>query len=111
MTEDQHMDDVLQRKADELDAQLGRLTEQPSDQGDISFGKRVGEGTSMAVERLSQVAAHERLVQLRADVTRAQEKLREGTYGLCDVCGEPIAEGRLEARPWAGVCVQHASRR
>lgn len=99
---------VLQAKAEELDAQLGRLTEQPTDQGGISFGKRVGEGTSMAVERLSQVAAHEQLVDLRATVARAQAKLDEGTYGRCDVCGAAIPEGRLEVRPWAVRCVEHA---
>lgn len=107
----EHVAAVLGTKADELDAQLGRMTERPTDQGGISFGKRVGEGTSMAVERLSQVAAHERLVDMRADVARAQAKLDEGTYGRCDVCGELIAEDRLEARPWAVVCVRHAAAR
>lgn len=102
---------VLERKAAELDAQTGKMTERPTDQGSISFGKRVGDGTSMAVERLSQVAAHESLVDLRAVVARAQAKLADGTYGLCDVCGEPIGEGRLEVRPWAVVCVEHADQR
>lgn len=101
----------LERKAADLDAQMAKMTERPTDQGGISFGKRVGEGTSIAVERLSQVAAHESLLDLRAVVARAQAKLADGTYGFCDVCGEPIGEGRLEVRPWAVVCVEHAASR
>ena len=36
-----------------------------------------------------------------ADVDRALQKIEEGTYGLSDVSGEPIARGRLEAMPEA----------
>ena len=46
-----------------------------------------------------------------ADVDRALAKVDEGTYGTCDVCGDPIPEGRLEALPWATRCVKDASRR
>jgi DnaK suppressor protein len=65
----------------------------------------------MAVDRLSQVAVHDRLQSTLADVERALVKLEEGTYGRCDVCGEPIAEERLEVLPWAVLCVKDAARR
>jgi DnaK suppressor protein len=103
--------DVLATKRAELDAELARLSAPSEDQGGISFGKRVGDGTSIAVERLSQVAAHERLLQTRADVARAQEKVTDGTYGACDVCRRPIPDGRLEALPWATRCLADAVRR
>jgi DnaK suppressor protein len=64
----------------------------------------------MAVDRLSQVAVHEKLRVTRADVVRALAKLDEGTYGICDVCGKPIPEGRLEVHPWAVLCVADAGR-
>ena len=32
-------------------------------------------------------------------------KIDEGTYGVCDRCGQPIPEGRLEALPWASTHV------
>ena len=81
------------------------------DQSGISFGKRVGEGTSIAVERLSQVAAHERLQAMLDDVRRAQDKLAEGSYGSCDRCGTAIAPERLEALPWAVRCLACSARR
>ena len=65
----------------------------------------------MAVDRLSQVAVHDKLQVTLADVDRALAKVAEGTYGTCDVCGKPIGEGRLEALPWAVLCVEDAARR
>ena len=96
---------VLAEKRAALEAQLGIITAAPADLGSISFGKRVGEGTSLAVERLSQIAAHDRLQVTLAEVIRAQEKLDDGTYGTCDRCGDPVPEGRLEAMPWATLCL------
>jgi DnaK suppressor protein len=102
---------VLAGKRGELEAELAGLSAPVGDQGGISFGKRVGDGTSMAVERLSQVAVHERLQDTLADVVRAEEKLAEGSYGICDVCGQPIPPDRLEALPWATLCVADAAAR
>jgi DnaK suppressor protein len=39
-----------------------------------------------------------------ADVERALERLEAGTYGVCEACGQPIAEARLEAYPAARFC-------
>ncbi|MGZ4427273.1 MAG: TraR/DksA family transcriptional regulator [Nocardioidaceae bacterium] len=107
----QSVGEMLRAKQAEIDAQLAELQKPPGDSGSISFGKRVGEGTSMAVDRLSQVGVQERLLQTKADVDRALQKLEQGTYGECDVCGKPIGEGRLEALPWAVRCVDDAARR
>jgi DnaK suppressor protein len=98
-------------KLEEIDEQMATMEKKPVDQGSISFGKRIGEGTSMAVDRLAQVAVHDQLQVTRADVVRALEKLDEGSYGTCDDCGRPIPPGRLEALPWAVLCVQDAGRR
>jgi DnaK suppressor protein len=101
---------TLTAKLAEIDDQMATMEEKPVDQGSISFGKRIGEGTSMAVDRLAAVAVHDKLAVTRADVVRALEKLDEGTYGSCDVCGRPIPEGRLEALPWAVLCVEDAAK-
>lgn len=103
---------TLATKRAELEAELAHLSEAAvPDTGGISFGKRVGDGTSVAVERLTQVAAHERLGDTLASVLRAQAKLGDGTYGTCDRCRRPIAPARLEALPWAALCVACAVRR
>ena len=102
---------TLLEKKSELEEQMAVLEEPPGERGEISFGKRVGEGTSIAVDRLSQVAVHDKLQVTMVDVERALAKVDEGTYGTCDVCGKPIGDGRLEALPWATLCVEDAAKR
>ena len=88
------------------------LTEAPLDPiGAVSFGKRVGEGTSQAVERLASTSAARALWTKLQDVERALGKLDDGTYGTCDACGGAIARERLEAIPWATRCVACAAAR
>ncbi len=103
---------TLRAERDELVAQLDQLTAAPRDpMAAVGFGKRVGEGTTQAVERIAQVDAARNLDAKRRDVERALEKLDEGTYGTCDRCGVPISPERLEAIPSAVLCVACASAR
>jgi len=44
-----------------------------------------------------------------ASVRRALERIEEGSYGECAKCGEAIAEGRLQARPEAALCITCAN--
>jgi len=39
------------------------------------------------------------------DVDRALAKMDASTYGTCERCGKPIAPDRLEALPWAMLCI------
>jgi RNA polymerase-binding transcription factor DksA len=41
------------------------------------------------------------------NVVRALEKIEAGTFGLCEISGEPIEEARLNANPAARTCVAH----
>jgi DnaK suppressor protein len=99
---------LLAERETRLEAELAELTKPPGELGTISFGKRVGEGTSMAVDRLAAVSTQEHLLAMLDDVRRARRRIADGTYGTCEVCGEPIPEGRLEARPWSNRCVAHS---
>lgn len=55
-------------------------------------------------ERTSMVKTlQERLI----DVKNALEKIEQGTYGLCEVCGNPIEADRLEANPAARTNKEH----
>jgi RNA polymerase-binding transcription factor DksA len=102
------IDRILAEREDRLQAELAELTKPPGEVGTISFGKRVGEGTSMAVDRLTAVSAQEHLLAILDDVRRARQRVEQGTYGLCEVCGERIPDERLEVRPWAIRCVEHS---
>jgi DnaK suppressor protein len=39
------------------------------------------------------------------EVQQALARIDHGTYGICSNCGQPIPEKRLEALPWATLCV------
>lgn len=107
-TTPEQADALLAEREARLVDQLATLTARPTELGNISFGKRVGEGTSMAVDRLTAVSAQEELLTMLDDVRRARERVVDGSYGRCEVCGAVIPAGRLEARPWAARCLQHA---
>jgi RNA polymerase-binding transcription factor len=101
--------ELLTARRAELDAELGRLTAPPTETAAVSFGKRVGDGTTEAVERLSTTATARSIAASIEEIDRALDKLRAGTYGICDGCGVEIPEVRLEVRPAAGLCVECAS--
>ena len=68
------------------------------------FGKREEEATE-TLELEKRLALEKRLRDLLAEVEHALHKFEEGTYGSCDVCGQPIDPARLEALPQANLCM------
>jgi DnaK suppressor protein len=46
--------------------------------------------------------------QLLASIDAALQRIEDGTYGVCVNCGNPISPERLEARPWADLCIDCA---
>jgi DnaK suppressor protein len=100
---------LVNRKA-ELEVELGRLTAPPTTGAAVSFGKRVGDGTTEAVERLSTTATARSITHSIGDIDRALVKIDDGTYGKCDVCGNDIGSARLDALPAASRCVECAAR-
>lgn len=98
---------VLATERRELATHIERIEAEGRANGSasISFGKRIGDGTAVAVERLNELAILERLTKQHRSVVRAEEKLTEGSYAICDGCGAVIVDDRLEALPWAIHCL------
>jgi RNA polymerase-binding transcription factor DksA len=67
------------------------------------------EGSTIAFERSQVGALVEEARHQLAEVEAARARLADGTYGTCQRCGEPIGEGRLEARPTARTCIRCAA--
>ena len=101
-------DDLMVRRA-MLAIDLERLTEPPEPGASVNFGKRIGEGTSEAVERLSTTAAARSIASSIEAIDRALDKLSNGSYGVCDGCGAAIAPARLAALPATAHCVECAA--
>ena len=83
----------------------GAITKAPERGSGVSFGKRVGDGTTEAVSRLTDVGVVDTLNATEARIERALEKIAEGSYGTCDNCGKQIPQGRLDAAPESILCV------
>ncbi len=67
------------------------------------------EGATIAFER-SQVGALARQVRHHLEeIDAALTRVEAGTYGSCEVCGSPIGEERLSARPTARACIRCAT--
>jgi DnaK suppressor protein len=67
------------------------------------------EGATMAFEREHVAALLDQTREHLSQVDAALRRLNDGGYGQCERCGEPIAAGRLEARPTATTCIKCAS--
>ena len=68
------------------------------------FGKREEEATE-AADLETRLELERRTRDQMAAVEHALAKIDAGTYGFCDVCGQPINPERLEALPQASLCL------
>jgi RNA polymerase-binding protein DksA len=68
------------------------------------FGKREEEATE-SFELEKRLALENQISANLAKVKLALLKIEKGTYGLCDICGQPITPERLEALPQANLCM------
>ncbi|QAY74748.1 hypothetical protein ET445_16800 [Agromyces protaetiae] len=66
------------------------------------------EGPTMTQEWSQRTAVLADAQAELTDVDRALARLADGTYGVCERCGKPIAVARLEARPTATLCIDCA---
>ena len=68
------------------------------------FGKREEEATE-TFELEKRLALEQRIKGELAEIEHTLKKFDEGSYGICESCGQPIDPARLEARPQAHLCV------
>ena len=99
------LEEIRDRHRDRV-AALAKRPELGTAQG---FGKRIGDGTTEAVSRLTDIGVGDSLERALARTERALSKLDEGSYGVCDVCGEQISPGRMRALPDGVLCVSCAA--
>ena len=95
----------LEAELAELEDRLSRLDRGLSEPPDPDSSERaVQMEDDDALEGQAALVAQE-----IASVRRALERIEDGTYGECANCGNAIADGRLEARPEAALCIECAS--
>ena len=73
------------------------------------FGKREEEATQ-SFELEKRLAMEKQIKENLAEIEKALAKFDNGTYGLCEICGKPIDPARLEALPYATLCLSCKSK-
>ena len=104
----------LEQMRDALRDELGELQEETAnvDQTEgYGVKNHPAEDATELFSRERNLAVSSDLRQELADVEHALERIGDGRYGLCEVCGEPINPERLEARPAATLCIRHQRER
>ena len=101
----------LETRRDATRNRVEALAERPELGAAQGFGKRIGDGTTEAISRLTDIGVGRSLETGLARTDRALAKLDDGTYGMCDACAGPIAPARLEAMPDSVLCVDCAATR
>jgi RNA polymerase-binding transcription factor DksA len=101
--------DALRAQLEDERASLQRqLADLGAGEDALSFDENFADSGQVAAEQgETRLIAASLQEQLR-DVNHALAKVSDGTYGQCEVCGQEIAEARLEAMPATRYCINDA---
>lgn len=81
------------------------LASQSDFTGEMPFEEDYAASGTSTFERERDLSLSENVKDLLGQVEYALKKMEEGTYGICEMCGKPIPYERLEALPYANLCV------
>ena len=72
----------------------------------LGYGNHMADDASEAFEQAKELALRQNAQQLLSQVKDALARFGQGTYGLCERCGAEIDPARLEALPYATLCLR-----
>lgn len=88
------------------DLEEGNLHASQSDfSGEMPFEEDYAASGTATFERERDLSLSENIKDILQKVNEALERIEEGTYGKCVSCGEDIPLERLEALPYASLCI------
>jgi RNA polymerase-binding protein DksA len=83
--------------------ELGELAEGGTD-------NHLGDTATAMFDRELDEGLEESAKDTLAEIDAALQRIEDGTYGFCEVCGKPISAERLAAIPWARLCIDDQRR-
>jgi DnaK suppressor protein len=103
----QHYRKVLQEHLAQVEGELADRRRAATPSGERpGFGKRAGDYVAQVVEDRTNNQLADSLDVTATSIRRALALIDEGGFGLCQSCGTPIGEDRLQAVPWALLCMR-----
>jgi RNA polymerase-binding transcription factor DksA len=107
-----HAAKLLEERRHDLERVLATAREQagpaPGEDELSSYDQHPADQATETVEREQFFSIIETTEASLRDVDAAVRRLDEGKYGICEVCGEPVPDERLEALPETPFHVEHA---
>ena len=92
------LDNLHRENSGSLEEETGELVSGSADQ-------HMADTATETVEREIGNTLEEHDERLLYAIDSALQRTEDGTYGKCVNCGAPIPEARLEAMPWATLCI------
>jgi DnaK suppressor protein len=100
LDERQRVLDAIENIHSENPGSLGEETEEPTFQDN-----HLGDVATATFDREMASTLEENSTHVLGEIDAALVRIEEGTYGVCERCGEPIGGERLDALPWAKLCI------
>ena len=77
---------------------------------DAVYDNHLADTATDTYDRELDYTLEENSEHVLAEIDAALKRIDDGTYGICTNCGQAIAPERLEARPWATLCIDDQRR-
>ncbi len=105
----------LEVQKEKLEEQRSRLQQEIEQLGipgetNLGLGNHMADDASLAYEQEQNLGLRQILSRELGQVEAALERIEEGRYGICEVCGDPIDPARLKAMPSANLCIADLQR-
>jgi RNA polymerase-binding protein DksA len=72
---------------------------------ETAFDNHLADTATETYDRELDYTLEENAVHVLSEIDAALQRIEHGTYGMCTNCGRRIPEERLEALPWATLCI------
>jgi DnaK suppressor protein len=72
---------------------------------ETAFDNHLADTATETYDRELEYSLEENSERVLGEIDAALKRIEEGTYGICTNCGSQIPEERLEALPWATLCI------
>jgi RNA polymerase-binding protein DksA len=81
----------------------GSLTDDSGEE--TAYDNHLGDTATVTYDRELGYTLEENSEHVLAEIDAALKRIEDGTYGVCSNCATEIPEERLDARPWATLCI------
>jgi RNA polymerase-binding transcription factor DksA len=101
--------ELLRSEQARLKADLTELGFADGESG-LNYDSNFADSSQVTAERGEAERLASELQEALEEVDAALQRLADGTFGVCEVCGKPIGAPRLEAMPAARLCIVDAAK-